>query len=306
MRKILNALLYALLCGVFWVGSCHAATISIDAFTTPDDVTVTHLETMRATLQTAVNSIDGTLIQDDSIDEDAMADSVNPVKRWDEAFNDFVYSGLTIPTSASLSSTTTSGTAYIEGKRVLKDETTKAYTASKHTYIDLSSNGTYTYTEVAINASSPSVAANSIRLARVSTDASSVLSVVDQRVTSPTLLKSFVGTTTFAATESGTLSITGFGLKPVRVAIVAVVDTTRAQSYGVTDCTNEWVIADIEAGGQNYYELHTGRFIHVDTAATDNIARSTLTSCDADGITINRTKTNSPTGTVTLLIDAMR
>ena len=60
-------------------------------------------------------------------------------------------------------------------------------TASKQTYVDLASNGTYTYSEETIGATEPSVTTNSIRLARVSTDATTVLSVRDDRTTTITL-----------------------------------------------------------------------------------------------------------------------
>jgi len=190
MKKYLFALILFLnLSRTSWAG-----TISVSAFTTPDDVTVTHLEQQRTTFQTAINSADGGLLQTGTVTTAKMDANANPENRWKEAFNDFVYSGLLPPTSANLTSTTTAGTAYIKGVRVVKDATSKTYTASKHTFVDLSSSGTYTYSEVAINATEPAVTTNSIRLCRVSTDATTVLSVRDDRVMTITLT-STVGST---------------------------------------------------------------------------------------------------------------
>lgn len=159
------------------------ASITTTPYVTADDVTVENLESNRVVLTDATNSADGGLLQAGSVPAAKLDDNANPENRWNEAFNDFVFSGLTIPTSASLLSTTASGTAYVNGVRVVKDATAHTYTASKWTWVDLSSTGVYTYSEVAISGSEPSTATNSMRLARVSTDSTTVLSVSDERVT---------------------------------------------------------------------------------------------------------------------------
>ena len=179
MRKII-LLIIMILC---LYKNSFSATITTTAFVTPDDVTVTNLESNRQKMTDAINSADGGLIQSGTITYSALDADANPHNRWNEAFNDFVYTGLTIPTSASLTSTTASGTAYINGFRVVKDATSKLYTASRWTYVDLSDSGVYTYQATAISAAEPSVSSNSIRLARVSTDSTIVLSVRDDRVT---------------------------------------------------------------------------------------------------------------------------
>lgn len=161
----------------------YAGTISVDAFISGNDVTISHLESFRTTLVDLVNgNIDSENIEAGSIRETDLNDEINPRVRWDEAFNNFVYTGLLPVTSDSLTSTTSLGTAYIDGYRVPKDATSKAYTASKWTYVDLSKDGTYTYQETALYASEPTVTSNSIRLARVSTDATTVKAIRDDRV----------------------------------------------------------------------------------------------------------------------------
>lgn len=183
IKKIsFSILLLLLFCRLSFAGS-----ISVSQFLTGDDVTISHLETMRSTFQGAINSADGGLLQTASVTSAKLDANANVENRWNESFNDFVYTGLTIPEVTGLSSTTTAGTAYIEGVRVVKDATAHTYTTNKSTYVDLSKNGTYTYGEVAHGATAPSVAANSIRIAMVSTDTSNVITVDDVRVTSVTL-----------------------------------------------------------------------------------------------------------------------
>ena len=71
----------------------------------------------------------------------------------------------------------TAGTVYINGQKVsVSAVTSRLFTASKDTYVDVDSNGALTYSEVANNASSPALAANSIRLAIIVTAAGSIAS----------------------------------------------------------------------------------------------------------------------------------
>lgn len=99
----------------------------------------------------------------------------------DESLFDHVVSGgvITDP-GASLTQTTTSLVAVIDGRRVTIDATAKTYTASKDTYVDVLRSGTtasYVYTEVANNAASPALASNSIRLAIVITNGTEITQV---------------------------------------------------------------------------------------------------------------------------------
>lgn len=159
-----------------------ASPINVDPWVTADDVTVTHLENQRVTFQGAINSADGALLQNGTVSASKLDANANPENRWNEAFNDFVFTGL-IPVSSdtSLVAITTAGTAYIYGARVVKDATSKTYTASKDTYVDLSKTGTFTYSEVNNGSPTPSVASNSIRLALVSAD-TSIFMITDKRV----------------------------------------------------------------------------------------------------------------------------
>lgn len=183
MKKIFVLLSMMLFC------SSAQAQITTEAYVTPDDVTITQLETNRVTLTNAINSADGSLLTDSSVTAGKLDDNANPEKRWDEAFSDFVFSGL-LPAvnTGSLTTNTSSGIAYINGTRVVKDTTSKAYSVSLFTFVDLSNLGVYTYQEVTFDASEPGTTLNSIRLARVSTDANGVIDVRDDRTTQLTTI----------------------------------------------------------------------------------------------------------------------
>lgn len=106
--------------------------------------------------------------------------STDPLRT--ELFFDYIYSGM-VWSGDSYGSTRnasmTSGVMYINGRRLTATTVTaRSFTASKDTYVDASDNGDgtalLTYTEVANNAASPALAANSVRIAIVITGASSI------------------------------------------------------------------------------------------------------------------------------------
>jgi len=105
----------------------------------------------------------------------------SPLLRFEDLFTDFVVSGLLPATSVNLTSDISAGQAYVQGRRVYVPTTSHTYTASKDIYVDVDHNGNYTFSEVGNGASAPSIADNSIRLAKVVTDATSITSVSDLR-----------------------------------------------------------------------------------------------------------------------------
>ncbi len=107
--------------------------------------------------------------------------STDPLRT--ELFFDYVASGC-VWTGDSYGSTRnasmTSGVIYINGRRLtVSTVTSRSFTASKDTYIDASDAtgdgiATLTYTEVANNAASPALAANSVRVGIIVTGATTI------------------------------------------------------------------------------------------------------------------------------------
>ena len=293
---------------LFLISMCNIsyASVSVSSFLTADDVTVTHLEEQRVAFQGAINSADGGLIQSGTITSAKLDANTNPENRWNEAFNDFVYTGLLPPTSASLTAITTAGTAYINGARVLKDATSKLYTASKWTYVDLSSTGTYTYSETAITGSEPAVASNSIRLARVSTDSSTVLSIIDRRITSISTASVYVGSfTRDISTASGDQTITGVGFTPKAVMFLSGVQSdTATVSWGIGDGTSAGDLTD-RSDASGGYEINSGESINM-TQGAGAQAKAYISSFNTDGFVLTWIKAGSPTGTATVRYLAFR
>lgn len=172
--------------------SAFAGTISIAPFISGNDVTIARLETQRTTLQNVINgSIEGGVnIKSGSLVSADFSNAVSPVTRWSESFTNFVVSGMIAPTSVSLSSTTTAGTAYVDGTRVVVGSTAHTYTASKDTYVFIHSGGYYVYTEVSNGASQPSTPANTQVLFKAISSATAITTVTDLRQLGITLTSS--------------------------------------------------------------------------------------------------------------------
>lgn len=128
---------------------------------------------------------DGTL-KDGAVDASAViandvVEQANLREKLVDYSFDFVASGCVWSGDAyasTLNASMTAGVVYIGGKRVaVSAVTARAFTASKDTYIDVSNTGTITYTEVANNATSPTLAANSIRIGIIVTGASNIANV---------------------------------------------------------------------------------------------------------------------------------
>lgn len=99
-------------------------------------------------------------------------DAVDPVIRAQDMLFDFVASGAVLAGlgyGSTLTASLSAGICYINGNRqTIAAVATHAYTANRDTYVDalynVSGIATIVYTEVANNAASPALAANSIRL----------------------------------------------------------------------------------------------------------------------------------------------
>lgn len=134
----------------------------------------------------------------------------NPITRDSESQFPFVASGgfwtgdsYAVNRNASM----TAAIIYVNGRRIsIAAVTARTFTASKDTYIDLLDNldgtGTLVYTEVANNAASPSLAANSIRIGIIVTGATTIAAAtsINQGSTEATL--PIASSVAYAVTDS--------------------------------------------------------------------------------------------------------
>jgi len=132
---------------------------------------------------------DGTIKNDAITTEAQFTDNVDPVKRQGEVMFDFIVLGGCVLTGTGYGSTLawslTAGVVYIGGKRLTVAAATGTVTASKDTYFDLLDPGTGTVATlvntagniVTNNATSPALAANSVRLGIIVSGATNILNV---------------------------------------------------------------------------------------------------------------------------------
>lgn len=174
---------FLLIIGMLFSVNSYAGTVSVQPFLTSQDVSISHLESQRTTFSNCLNgNIEGGInIKAGSLVSADFSNAVSPVTRWDESFTDFVVSGMLAPTSASLSSTTTAGTAYTDGFRVVIGATAHTYSASKDTYVYVHSGGYYVYMEVSNGAVQPSTPANTQILFKAVSSGTAITSVTDLR-----------------------------------------------------------------------------------------------------------------------------
>lgn len=117
----------------------------------------------------------------------AMQDEANLKKYRDEANIAFVASGCTWSITSGLTGAMTSGVIYTsDGARAaVSAVTSKVFTASKDTYIDISPAGVVSYSEVANGAAAPSITADYIRIAIVITSGAAITAINVTAKTSP-------------------------------------------------------------------------------------------------------------------------
>lgn len=276
MKKLSAFIAFGLLVSLafFSSGKSYAGTISVPTFSA--DSGVTHLETLRTTVVSVINgNIEGSgstgatsNIKADSLGELDMADEVNPRVRANELLGvgvdttsaqaSFIYTGLTPATSATLTSDISFGTAYINGYRVPKTATSNTYTASMDTYVDLSQTGTYTFSAVAVGATAPSVAANSARLAKVTTSGTAITAVTDlanRRI--PGLIVPAHYRTGFSVSRDST---TGISVYPGSAEVNnAMLSKTAITTLGL-GTAGDW------AGGSSLRASNTSAYVGIDAS----------------------------------------
>lgn len=108
-----------------------------------------------------------------------------------ETQRDFVFSGCVWSVASGLNGSMTTGVIYIKdnngkAQRVIPTAvTSRAFTASKDTYVDIDYTGTITYTEVANGATPPAMASYSLRLGMLVTSGAAITKIFDKAPRNP-------------------------------------------------------------------------------------------------------------------------
>lgn len=123
-------------------------------------------------------SVMGTIL--DSIEGTALKDDANVKKYRQEAKIQFIASGLDWAALSGLNATMSGGTLYTSdgGRAVVAAIATRAFTATKDTYVSIGPGGSVSYQEVTVGAAAPTLATNYVWLAKVVTSGSAITSIV--------------------------------------------------------------------------------------------------------------------------------
>lgn len=126
-----------------------------------------------------VSTLSGSKISSGTLPASALDTNSNPITRANEQFVNFVASGVNVSATSGLNVAITAGIVYINGARIaVPIVSSQALTASKDTYIDITSSGTVSLVVVSNNATSGmTLTPNSVRVAKVVTSDTAVTSV---------------------------------------------------------------------------------------------------------------------------------
>lgn len=153
------------------------------AFSLPNPTSPTNGQSLDATpilanevaIAQAIASFDGSQIQAGTVTGSALSTTANPNTLLAATTFPFVQNGCVWSIVTTLTGTMSGGTIYYNGTPVTVNSVANhTFTASKDTYIDIDKNGNITYQAVTNNTASPSLTANSIRVAIVVTGASAI------------------------------------------------------------------------------------------------------------------------------------
>ncbi len=199
-------------------------------------------------------------------------------------FGDLVITGLLPATDVSLTSNISIGSAIISGELVvLESPYQKTYTASKYVYVDIDKDGDFLFTDKNEEDVAPELAADSIRLAVVITDADNIIAVHDMRFLYPyytkelnisgsTILKGTV--VSFDATDEGIKPTVGSAYDFIGVALTDIPNNLEGYivSFGQVDILLKNTEASVK-GGWVYISDTAGRIIVSQTEISADVKK---------------------------------
>ena len=154
------------------------------------------------------------------------------------SYADSVASGLGVTQDTLLDGIVAAGTAYINQVLITIAQDTKAFTASKDTYVDVGDDTIVTYTEVVNGAGAPALAADAIRLAKVVTDGTTITGITD--LSTPTVYQYVF--TTVSISGGSTMELFNNGGSTLRIKFGAA---STSGGMPLTPSTSRHVTEDV-------------------------------------------------------------
>lgn len=196
---------------------------------------------------TNINYLSGSKLTAGTLPVAAFDTNTNPETRMSEGSGDYVASGCLWTQSSGLVGTMSAGVVYTSGKRnVISAIASRTFTASKDTYVSVSSTGVIGYQEVANNSSSPSLATGSMWLAIVVTNASAITHVNTGQVGATAPVVTF--RTLMVSDTNGNLIYPRARQRILSVAQVTSAHNTGAVTTAV-DITGAYIAVNIPSTG---------------------------------------------------------
>ncbi len=127
-------------------------------------------------------NLDDTNILDNGLSVDSLDSTADPAALIGNLTTDFVADGGIWSVSTGLTGTMSEATIVIDGQiYTVSAVASKIFSTSQDTYVDVGINSTLDYTSVGLDAAAPSLAADHVRLARISTDGSDITEIAKTR-----------------------------------------------------------------------------------------------------------------------------
>lgn len=290
MKKLVSLIALLLIAPMAFGGTVTFDSATTSTFSVP---------WLNQTLYKLYNVINGSLDTNNfatgAVASKDLATPVNILIRENELIGEVVISGLTIATSATLTSTITAGVAYVENDgdgtlhRVVTADTSKTFTASKDTWVYLAYTGAFYYNEQALGASQPTTPDNYILLAKVTTTGVAVSSVTDYRQTTPSNLRIYEQYVSNVWVSRDTATATKVTLGPGEIEFGSSVTNGKRKNTATTDIDFSVVgVGGLDVGAiaaNTWYYL----FAIADTGNSTNFKGiASLSSSDATGVTGER------------------
>ncbi|MEN6414374.1 MAG: hypothetical protein ABFC84_16675 [Veillonellales bacterium] len=284
MRKFL----FFLLISISPLNIGNAAIISYNALTSDTGVSYAYLNDAYSKIYNDYNgNIDATNLLDSGVTDADLATAIKFSNWYTEGIGDWTYTGMLPATSATLISDISAGTSYVTGARIVTNATSKTYTASRDTYVYIDNTGAFQYSAVANGATQPSNPLNSLLLAKVVTDATSITSVTDMRQLTPPNLRVYqdIKSGALLSRDAGTATLVTIGRGEIEFGSSAGKVRRNTANANVSFAASGRGGLDTGSLAQGYYYIYA---VADDDNSNNFEGIASTSATDATGVTGER------------------